>query len=828
MNTPIKRFWFLCLSAAGAMLAVAATITFTTLHPQYGETTKILEEKRTEALARLGDSLAGFGTNILRVDLISGGGLTYNFDATQFTADAATNISVKSAALLTNAQIKAGANLVPAVGDLAAPADGDLWYNSTSSKFRKRQGGVSTDLDTTGGSNFIGLGGEPTSIANMTDGATAVSTDRLGAERSPFGATLNRYLTVDALKNYVVQNGSFNISGQSFLIVGTNGTAELNATDLVNGYATAKAATPYGAALSATNRFTLLLLPGMYSLTDAALNLDSNFIDLVGIGGNRDDVLLTSTGRTMRITVTGSPDLTLANFRLHTSVATPTSQANKFAYNVETTPTSQVLTFRHINLRITTLNASAGWRSGVAAIGYYQDVDCSTFDGSFGWGLAGAENCGVSGYFVRCTGRDHAFGSSSAGSSASTTLDGTLIDCEAREFAFGSVPSGATAVLSGFFQRCRATGGTTTRGVFGAGTTGANATLSGTFLDCVSTSTCVAFGGHTSSGARTVTLSGNFFGCYSAGSGAFGGAFSSATATHTLSGVFVSCTGVGNAFGGGVNATLSGSFLNCSGTSQCFGGGSLAATLSGTFVGCAATANSFGGVSTGVNASQITGTMNGCTATSNGYCGSGTGTGGTISSTAVMTSCTATTGAFAGGTTGGSIAGTVVNCVATGNSFAGGSTTGGTISGNVFGCTAGANSFAGGGTTGGTLSGEVSECRSTAASPSHCFASAATNKGTLSGRMQNCRMNGFLNATVTGRLENVSIIATGTDQTAITVGAGARLYGVTAVHTGTGKSVDAAVGVNIKAAHCRLSTDFGANVTNDVGTPFNVQDSDIQ
>jgi len=46
--------------------ALGATIVYTTIHPQYGETTKILEEKRTEALARLVDALAGFGTNIVR------------------------------------------------------------------------------------------------------------------------------------------------------------------------------------------------------------------------------------------------------------------------------------------------------------------------------------------------------------------------------------------------------------------------------------------------------------------------------------------------------------------------------------------------------------------------------------------------------------------------------------------------------------------------------------------------------------------------------------------------------------------------------------------
>jgi hypothetical protein len=41
--------------------------------------------------------------------------------------------------------------LNPAAGDLAAPADGDLWYNSTSGKFRGRQAGSTVDLVGAGG-----------------------------------------------------------------------------------------------------------------------------------------------------------------------------------------------------------------------------------------------------------------------------------------------------------------------------------------------------------------------------------------------------------------------------------------------------------------------------------------------------------------------------------------------------------------------------------------------------------------------------------------------------------------------------------------------------
>jgi len=35
-------------------------------------------------------------------------------------------------------------------GDAASPANGDVWYNSSTGKFRKRENGSTSDLDTTG------------------------------------------------------------------------------------------------------------------------------------------------------------------------------------------------------------------------------------------------------------------------------------------------------------------------------------------------------------------------------------------------------------------------------------------------------------------------------------------------------------------------------------------------------------------------------------------------------------------------------------------------------------------------------------------------------
>lgn len=63
----------------------------------------------------------------------------------------------------------AGFNLSPVAGDPSTPANGDIWYNSTTGTFRKQQAGVVSNLDTTGGGGSVVTGA--TSVA-FTDGDT--------------------------------------------------------------------------------------------------------------------------------------------------------------------------------------------------------------------------------------------------------------------------------------------------------------------------------------------------------------------------------------------------------------------------------------------------------------------------------------------------------------------------------------------------------------------------------------------------------------------------------------------------------------------------------
>lgn len=60
-----------------------------------------------------------------------------------------------------------GLNFGAQAGDPSTPTDGDVWYNSTTGKFRKRENGATSDLDTTGGGSF----GE-TSLAGLVNNQT--------------------------------------------------------------------------------------------------------------------------------------------------------------------------------------------------------------------------------------------------------------------------------------------------------------------------------------------------------------------------------------------------------------------------------------------------------------------------------------------------------------------------------------------------------------------------------------------------------------------------------------------------------------------------------
>ena len=88
----------------------------------------------------------------------------------------------------------------------------------------------------------------------------------------------------------IVNGGrSISLNSTSTIVVNSNGTPAQNAQQLELAYSIAKSFLPNKAALSPTNRATIFCMPGVQDLSglSSSLQLDTSFIDIIGIGGNQ-------------------------------------------------------------------------------------------------------------------------------------------------------------------------------------------------------------------------------------------------------------------------------------------------------------------------------------------------------------------------------------------------------------------------------------------------------------------------------------------------------------------------------------------------------------
>jgi hypothetical protein len=134
--------------------------------------------------------------------------------------------------------------------------------------------GVSGSSGTSGVSGSSGSSGKSTDV--YSGGTLIVS----GATILNFsGATITSGGTDEAIITITAGGSS---SGESFIIVEVSDSPTTNGTNLLAAYAAAKLKTPYGNALAQSNRYTIILPPGIYDVGSTALSLDTNFIDIVG------------------------------------------------------------------------------------------------------------------------------------------------------------------------------------------------------------------------------------------------------------------------------------------------------------------------------------------------------------------------------------------------------------------------------------------------------------------------------------------------------------------------------------------------------------------
>ncbi len=349
--------------------------------------------------------------------------------------------------------------------------------------------------------------------------------------------------------------GGLATSGSAYSIIGGSAIATNNWVALSNAYVTAKAATPHGLALAATNRYTILLLPGVYNMGSATFTLDTQFIDILGISpntgpmvyyatfySNLGDTVLTSSGTTININEgAGSHDINLANVCLETRTASSTE------YCLNTSQSGFGSTFKISNV-LFVHNGSANPLRPMPGDknfnGTWIDVRC-WYPRCFGEALF--SNISVSGTYIRCKGDTQCFGNCANPGSTIPTLDGTFIECEAGG-GFGATATAAASVLSGnFYRNKQYQAGTTLGTIFG----GSGATMSGFFSDNVVTASVNSWGG---------TMSGTMI-------GNVGGTVTWTTATGTITGCYfatykpnvaIAATGWTNLFGSSAQVCFDG------------------------------------------------------------------------------------------------------------------------------------------------------------------------------------------------------------------------------------------------------------------------------
>ena len=374
----------------------------------------------------------------------------------------------------------------------------------------------------------------------------------------------------------IINTNTSTIEGDAYIIVGGSPSSTTNALSLTNSYALAKLKTPHGLALSATNRFTIYLMPGRYTIVSGQLLMDTQFIDLIGLGNDARDVRVESTGIAVRIT---ADDVTCRRFTTYTTAASPTANTDPTGFH----PDNALGNLKALEMIFDALNNVAAMRPGIGYSGYYQDCICTK---SHSFGASISTSGGVaSGTFIRCQANGQAFGSVATGSVA-PIASGFFLDCEASG---GSFASRGTA--SGIFWRCR--GGSITvntivgqfagssGGSFGGADSGTVGTASGDFYYCYSEQT--SFGAAVGGGVA----SGNFFGCTVASDSGTANGFgaSSTTAGGSFSGKAYGCqVRAGRGFGaaGASGGSHTGTSIDCS-----FGATGVGwATLTGTIQRC--------------------------------------------------------------------------------------------------------------------------------------------------------------------------------------------------------------------------------------------------
>ena len=245
------------------------------------------------------------------------------------------------------------------------------------------------------------------------------------------------------------------LSPQSCIVVETTSNAKTNGAALIAAYTAAKALTPNGEELSATNRACVIIPPGNYDLDhgedDACvpLTLDTEFVDIIGLTTDRSlqQIYGTPEATNSGVIVQTADDVHVSN--LYVKILTEVESANwndtdSAAYFPSTSLSNTVVDNCQFDGQAGSKYEGPRLFSMRLYIEYSGTFNnCTGGKGAFGSGGT------ASGTFTNCTGGNSAFGGGGG------TASGTFTNCTGGEAAFG----GDEGTLSGQLYYCRLTTG---------------------------------------------------------------------------------------------------------------------------------------------------------------------------------------------------------------------------------------------------------------------------------------------------------------------------------------------------------------------------------
>jgi hypothetical protein len=449
-----------------------------------------------------------------------------------------------------------------------------LYGSSTKLKFNPSNGYFTTDGGFFADSGNLEFrdGGVGWAGQTIFGAETQEIYDSFGTDVASWGSGNGMYITGTASKDLplrLMDTTAGNLSTGAYIIVRPHSTDTLNGARLTSAYAEAKTFTPQGSALSATNRATIILLPGRYNLGTTRLNLDTDFVDIIGLTDTPEQVVITSS---VILSDSGTIYQTANDVKIKgVTIDRTGNPAGSGAGR-----TAAYFPFPRATA-ITTWSGN-GTTMTIAANGHGLQTGDSVR-------ISGSGNSSVDGAFTVTRIDDNSFSYPStvndAGSIGTATERFNLTYIENCVFSGTSGSGMRTAIeYSGTYRKCIG-GDSSFAGVSGG--VGTSTTIaSGLFEDCTSGS--FSFGG-------SGTASGTFTRCTSNGTASFG---------RTSSGTFTDCVGGDLSFGGQPAGAATGVFLRCAVSGSGFGSDSSAGTATGTFTDCTLTNTvSYGGTFTG-------------------------------------------------------------------------------------------------------------------------------------------------------------------------------------------------------------------------------------